>query len=110
MKKSNSMQELEALRAQLQQLERDHPGTLAASSQQVQDAGAGAGETTGEADEELTAWLQRLQGLEGEQLLQRIREGAGEWLGELDSDLHNVKPSTILALFGLGLLVGRLTK
>ena len=35
---------------------------------------------------------------------------AKEWLSTLNEDLKNTKPSTLLTVFGLGVIVGRLTK
>ena len=98
----DSMQKLQELRAQLQQLEQQHPGTLEAAT-----------DTAPNADTHLDGlqdWLAQLQDVEGEELLRRIREEAGQWLGELDADLKEIEPATIFALFGLGVLVGRLTK
>ncbi len=111
MKSRDTLQELQALRAQLQGLERDHPGTLDAATES-RDLGAvcPSSDALPLAAEELGSWLQELQDADGQELLQRIRDEAGDWLDGLDSDLHDMKPSTILALFGLGLLVGRLTK
>lgn len=35
---------------------------------------------------------------------------ARDWLGAFNEDLKHSKPSTLITLFGLGVLVGRLTK
>ena len=98
----DSMQKLQELRAQLQQLEQQHPGTLEAATGSALDADNHL--------DGLQDWLAQLQEMEGEELLRRIREEAGQWLGELDADLKEMEPATIFTLFGLGVLVGRLTK
>ena len=102
MTSQDSMQKLQELRAQLQQLEQQHPGTLEAATEPAPTADKSLGD--------LQDWLEPLRDIEGEELLLRIREEAGQWLGELDADLKEIEPATIFTLFGLGVLVGRLTK
>ncbi|AQA17167.1 hypothetical protein BST95_01965 [Halioglobus japonicus] len=60
-----------------------------------------------EVEEDLQAWL---EDMDPETLMQRAREQFGGWLEGLDHDLRDTKPSTILLLLGLGVLVGRLSK
>jgi hypothetical protein len=106
---NESMQQLLALRAQLQQLELEEAAKAKVSEQPAADDSAkGIGE--GLIPEDLKGWLGELEGLDGEQLLARIRDEADRWLGEVDADLKDANPSTLLLVFGLGVLVGRLSQ
>ncbi|MEH6584733.1 MAG: hypothetical protein V7754_22590 [Halioglobus sp.] len=100
-------EELATLKAQLQKLEqaRVRRETPVPASQPIIEAVA----ATGEAREEDEDWLEDLEGLEPEQILERLKEGLGEWFDELNKELKDTKPSTVLTIFGLGVLVGRLT-
>ena len=41
--------------------------------------------------------------------LAHLRDMAGDWLESLNEELKDTRPSTILLIFGLGVLVGRLS-
>jgi hypothetical protein len=101
-------EELTALKAQLQILEqarsqREAAITLPVVEPQVPSA------VTENAQQEDDGWLDGLDGLEPEQILERLKDGLGEWFDELNAELKDTKPSTVLTIFGLGVLIGRLT-
>ena len=58
---------------------------------------------------DLPEWLRELEHLDPDELLSQLREGALNWLQEFDEDLKDTRPSTLLVIFGLGVLVGKLT-
>lgn len=112
--------ELMAMREQLQRLEQarnlrqqaaDQPAVAEPprSTAEARETTA-TNETTGAGtDKDWLDELKELEGLEPEQVLERIKDSTGEWLGELNEELKDIKPSTLLLVFGLGVLVGRLT-
>ena len=61
-------------------------------------------------DANLSALREMLAEFDAEELIDSISTHAGTWLGALNEDLKNTKPSTLLTVFGLGVIVGRLTK
>lgn len=61
-------------------------------------------------DEELSALKSMLAEFDAEELIESMSTHASAWLGTLNEDLKNTKPSTLLTVFGLGVIVGRLTK
>ena len=101
----DTQQELESLKAQIEQLQRERNVTVA------QTAGTDIAEEPG-GGEELPDWLVELLDADGQldaqTLLARLRELGGEWLEGFNEDIQEVKPSTVLAIFALGVLVGRL--
>ena len=101
-------EELAALKAQLQKLEqartqREAPAPHPVVEPQVPSA------ATADTPQEDDSWMDGLENLEPEQILGRLKEGLGEWFDELDKELKDTKPSTVLTIFGLGVLVGRIT-
>jgi hypothetical protein len=102
--------ELAAMREQLQRLERERTHQQSATPAAPAPA---VGEPILTAAEEVSLesdWLAELENLDLEEVLERLKSGASEWLQELDSELKDVKPSTLLMVFGAGVLVGKLTK
>ena len=61
-------------------------------------------------DEELSALKAMLAEFDAEELIDTVSTHARAWLGTLNEDLKHTKPSTLLTVFGLGVIVGRLTK
>ena len=106
---NESMQQLLALRAQLQQLELEEAANARASEPPAADDSAEQIDEISPIPADLKGWLGELEGLDGEQLLTRIRDEADRWLGEVDADLKDANPSTVLLVFGLDVLVGRLS-
>jgi len=96
-------EELAQIQAQLVQLEADRAAT-ASKPDQPNDMAA---------CEALPGWLSELLDEEGEldadAVLATIREAGSEWLDGFNEDLSSVKPSSLLAIFAFGVLVGKLT-
>jgi len=61
-------------------------------------------------DEDLSALKAMLAEFDAEELIDTVSTHAKAWLGSLNEDLKHTKPSTLLTVFGLGVIVGRLTK
>ena len=61
-------------------------------------------------DEELSALKAMLAEFDAEEMIDTVSTHAKAWLGTLNEDLKHTKPSTLLTVFGLGVIVGRLTK
>jgi len=61
-------------------------------------------------DEELSALKAMLAEFDAEELIDTVSTHARAWLSTLNEDLKHTKPSTLLTVFGLGVIVGRLTK
>lgn len=101
----NIAQELAAMREQLDRLQQ---------ARTAQGPGVSGGAPLGESvsspsgEQELPdqAWLDNLDIAEA---MENLKSGAGEWLQEFDAELKDTRPSTLLILFGLGFLAGRLT-
>lgn len=61
-------------------------------------------------DEDLSELKAMLAEFDAEELIDTVSTHAKAWLGTLNEDLKHTKPSTLLTVFGLGVIVGRLTK
>jgi len=61
-------------------------------------------------DAELSALKAMLAEFDAEELIDTVSTHAKAWLSTLNEDLKHTKPSTLLTVFGLGVIVGRLTK
>lgn len=60
--------------------------------------------------EELTAVETLLAEFDTDNIMDSLSTHASEWMAALNEDLKQTKPSTLLTVFGLGVIVGRLTK
>ena len=60
--------------------------------------------------EDLSTLEAMLAEFDAQDLLDTVSTHAREWMSTLNEDLKHTKPSTILTVFGLGVIVGRLTK
>jgi hypothetical protein len=89
--------ELEQLRAQLQELQRKHDE--AASAKPTDDAAAAEPEVSSSFENILDE-----MNLGDFDIAGQVRE----LLNSLDNDIKNTKPSTLLIVFALGVLIGRL--
>jgi hypothetical protein len=102
--------ELQMLRTQLQQLERDRAQRESSASVSTQVENSKATVAAGENPKEFVEdWLEGLEDIDPVQILERLKAGAGDWFDELNDELKDVRPSTVLTIFGFGALVGRLT-
>ncbi len=120
MSDEDTIRELEALRAELQQLRAERQETETRSSreavapehQHVPDAPPASDEpgATG-LPPDLAEWL--VEAGEGDidpqAVLDTIKSNAGRFLAGFNEDLKDTKPSTLLLVFGLGVMVGRIT-
>lgn len=101
-------EELATLKAQLQSLEQARAQREAPAPQPAVEPTQASTATEG-AQQEDDSWMDDLENLEPEQILGRLKEGLGEWFDDLNEELKETKPSTVLTIFGLGVIVGRLT-
>ena len=58
----------------------------------------------------LEAMLADFDAQDVKDVMDTVSTHAKEWLSTLNEDLKHTKPSTLLTVFGLGVIVGRLTK
>ena len=61
-------------------------------------------------DEDLSTLETLLAEFDAQHVMDTVSTHAREWLSTLNEDLKQTKPSTLLTVFGLGVIVGRLTK
>lgn len=61
-------------------------------------------------DEDLSNLEALLAEFDAQDVMDTVSTHAREWLSTLNDDLKQTKPSTLLTVFGLGVIVGRLTK
>jgi hypothetical protein len=61
-------------------------------------------------DEDLSGLEAMLAEFDAQDVMDTVSTHAREWLSTLNEDLKHTKPSTLLTVFGLGVIVGRLTK
>ena len=101
--------ELAELREQLHQLELDRAKEQQPVVSPVQASDAGPDDSASTGAVETSNWFEELEGMEAEEVLERIRAAAGDKLGELNEELKDIKPTTLLMIFGLGVVLGRLT-
>jgi hypothetical protein len=101
--------ELAELREQLHQLELDRAKEQQPVVSPVQASDAGPDDSASTGAVESSKWFEELEGMEAEEVLERIRAAAGDKLGELNQELKDIKPTTLLMIFGLGVVLGRLT-
>jgi hypothetical protein len=60
--------------------------------------------------EDLSTLEAMLAEFDAQDLMDTVSTHAKEWMSTLNEDLKHTKPSTLLTVFGLGVIVGRLTK
>ena len=102
--------ELETLRAQLKQFEQARLQKKLSVSEPTGVANPQASVTAEESlRDSVEDWLSGLDDLDATQMLERVKDVTGNWFVDINDDLKDVKPATLLLIFGLGVLVGRLT-
>jgi hypothetical protein len=68
-------------------------------------------ESPANASAEYIAGLETLLAeFDAEDAIHTLSTHARDWLGGLNEDLKHTRPSTLLTVFGLGVIIGRLTK
>jgi hypothetical protein len=110
MREDDTTEQLYAMREQLQLLEKERlerqREVPARAVSAAEETGTPAGETL---PPELASWLGEEGEIDAQAILADLREGANRWLGEFNEDLKDTKPSTLLLVFGLGVMVGKMT-
>ena len=110
MKEQEIVTELETLRAQLKQFEQARLQNKLSASEPTGAASSHASTTAQEsARESVEDWLNGLDDLDTTQILERIKDVTGKWFVDINDDLKDVSPATLILILGLGVLVGRLT-
>jgi hypothetical protein len=110
MKDQEIASELQTLRSQLKQLAQDRLQHKAAASKPSEFANIQSSLTARESPREsVEDWVSGLEDLDTVQVLERIKNVTSDWLVDINDDLKDVRPATLLLIFGLGVLVGRLT-
>ena len=101
---------LETLRAQLKQFEQARLQKKLSVSEPAGVANLQASVTAEESlRDSVEDWLSGLDHLDATQMLERVKDVTGNWFVDINDDLKDVRPATLLLIFGLGVLVGRLT-
>jgi hypothetical protein len=114
MARSDSEQQLEQLkqlRQQLDQLEDERRRAAAPPPPPGAMANAAKSPETEPPDipEELSGWIHPDGEVDAEAILDSLKSSTSNWLETINEDLKDTKPATILLVFGLGVMVGRLT-
>ena len=106
MSETDTALQLQQLRMQLDRLELERQ-QKASAAQPV--AAAPATPPPQEIPEELSAWIDVDGNIDAEAIIENLKSSTAKWLDGIDEDLKEARPSTILLVFGLGVMVGRLT-
>jgi len=99
--------ELEQLRNQLEALKRERGAGSAVSGEQVVDTSGNDSTETADVLADATATLNTALGVDegtSEDIITQFKE----LIDSIDKDIKNEKPTTLLLVFALGVLVGRL--
>ena len=99
--------ELAALQSQLETLENHRRSDTSAAGQTA--GKSTTSETTEAPPEWLASWLDANGELDLESILDALRNSGHEWLEGFNQDLAEAKPSSILAVFAMGFLLGKLS-
>ena len=110
MSDQDTTQQLYALRAQLERLEQERLNRerSATDRESIQSAAVSAPEME-ELPPELASWLGEIGDIDAEVILDNLKSGIGGWLEGFDEDIKNTRPSTLLLIFGLGVMVSKMT-
>lgn len=106
----NTIEQLSVMRAELQRLEQQR----LIREKEVSEVARSPDTDEPMADDEklpaeLASWLKENQDIDPQAILDELKEGAGQWLDGFNEDLKDTRPSTLLLVFGLGVLAGKLT-
>ena len=110
MSEQDTTEQLYAMRAQLQRMEQERLAREkeATATEQVPPAAESAPESAA-LPPELASWIGEEGDIDAEAVLDNLKTGVGRWLEGFDEDLKNTRPSTLLLVFGLGVMVGKMT-
>ena len=106
----NTIEQLSVLRAELQQLETARLTREKEASERVRTTNTDLHATDDEQlPAELSSWLEQDGDIDPQAILDELKEGASQWLEGFNEDLKDTRPSTLLLVFGLGVLAGKIT-
>jgi hypothetical protein len=110
MSEQDTTEQLYAMRAQLQRMEQERLAREkdAAESERIPPVTESAPESEA-LPPELASWLGEDTDIDAEAVVANLKAGIGRWLDGFDEDLKNTRPSTLLLVFGLGVMVGKMT-
>ena len=106
MSESDTALQLQQLRLQLDRLEQERQQKAAAPAPVAANPEPPPPQ---DIPEELSAWFDGDGNIDAEAIIENLKASTAKWLDGIDEDLKEAKPSTILLVFGLGVMVGRLT-
>ena len=109
MDNESSTNELYAMREQLMLLEQERLARQRESTSQEAAAADRAPAAEESLPPDLSSRLGENGDIDAQAVLADLKAGAGRWLAALDEDLKDTKPSTLLLVFGLGVMVGIMT-
>ncbi|MEP5569223.1 MAG: hypothetical protein ABJN62_15390 [Halioglobus sp.] len=106
----NTIEQLSVMRAELQQLEAARLTREKAASERLRSTSTDAPVTDEEQlSAQLSSWMERDGDIDPQAILDELKEGASQWLEGFNEDLKDTRPSTLLLVFGLGVLAGKIT-
>ncbi len=110
MSEQDTTEQLYAMRAQLQRIEQERLAREkeATATEQIPPVAESAPESAA-LPPELASWIGEEGDIDAEAVLDNLKAGVGRWLEGFDEDLKNTRPSTLLLVFGLGVMVGKMT-
>lgn len=108
MSDDETTRQLYAMREQLQLLEKERKERQREAPPRAKDVApmTPVGDTL---PADLADWLGEEGEIDAQAILADLKAGASRWLGEFNEDLKDTKPSTLLLVFGLGVMVGKMT-
>ncbi len=108
MSEDDTTRQLYAMREQLHALEKERLARQRETPERVTDS-APVKPGGDSLPPELADWLGEEGEIDAQAIVDDLKAGASRWLGEFNEDLKDTKPSTLLLVFGLGVMVGRMT-
>ena len=105
-------EEIDEIRSHLDNMEqqRESMTKQAKSKVDTADQSPKTGIESGISEEELSTPETLLADFDAQDVMDTVSTHAKAWMSTLNEDLEHTKPSTLLTVFGLGVIVGRLTK
>jgi hypothetical protein len=112
MTKQNINEEIDEIRSHLDNMEQQRKSkTKQADSKVGRPEQSPKTGTEGDISEDDLSTLEALLAdFDAQDVMDTVSTHAKAWMSTLNEDLKHTKPSTLLTVFGLGVIVGRLTK
>ena len=105
MPESDISKELTDLRSQLESLKANRlSGNPPTSTETVETP-----DVSEDLADSLSMWLDEDGGLDPDRVISTLRNSGLDWLDGFNEDLAEAKPSSVLAVFAMGFLVGKLS-